>query len=254
MVSRSAKLGEVADLGENPRSVAVGSEAQRIRDIFAKRVDPGDGCFDLFRLYEHQDRQRALVYFFRDVGLSSLSGLRILDVGCGSGGNLRRLADFGAQPENCVGIDLYGAGLIHARRQNPNIAFLEGSAARLPFPSGAFDMVFQFTVFTSVLDPKIRQAMASEIHRVLRAGGYFIWYDFAYSNYKNRYVRGIARREIRTLLNGFQIRLQRVTLAPPIGRTVAKASVLCYRLLAAIPFLRTHYLCFAQKPQAPLAG
>jgi SAM-dependent methyltransferase len=224
------------------------SESERIREIFAHRKDPGDGPLDLFRMCSHHERQQALLLFFREIGLSSLSGLRILDVGCGSGGQLRRLTDFGAQPENCFGIDLFPPSLASARRQNPNIAFIEGSAAELPFASGEFDLVFQFTVFTSVLDAQIRQTMAAEIHRVLRSGGYFIWYDFIYSNYKNPNVRGIGRREISKLLVSFDLRFKKVTLAPPIGRKASKISPSLYRLLSAIPLLRTHCFCFAQKP------
>lgn len=223
-------------------------EAQRVREVFSKRKDPDEGPFDLFRLYEHQDRQRALVHFFRQMGLSSLKRLRILDVGCGSGGQLRRLTDFGAEPQKCFGIDLFAPSLVSARGHSPNMAFLEGSAAQLPFASDAFDLIFQFTVFSSVLDSRIRRAMAFEIQRVLRPGGYFIWYDFAYSNYKNPYVRGIGKREIRQLFDGFDLSFQRVTLAPPIGRPAAKISLTCYRALAAIPILRTHYLYFVQKP------
>ena len=225
------------------------SEAQRIREIFANRKDPGDGQFDLFRLCEHQERQRTLLLFFRRLGLSSLQDMRILDVGCGSGGQLRRLTDFGAEPGKCFGVDLYGPGLAAARQQNPNITFIEGSGAQLPFGPDEFDLVFQSTVFTSVLDTQIRRAMASEIRRVLRSGGYFVWYDFAYSNYKNPYVRGISRREIRDLLQGFcRLRFQKVTLAPPLGRPAARISLFCYQALGAIPLLRTHYFCFAQKP------
>jgi hypothetical protein len=107
--------------------------------------------------------------------------------------------------------------------------------------------VFQFTVFTSVLDVRLREAMASEIHRVLRPRGFFIWYDFAYSHRKNPHVRGIERKEVRELLAAFHLRFQKITLAPPIGRPVAKLSPFLYRALAAFPALRTHYYCFAQK-------
>ncbi len=232
----------------NTQPSVLASEPQRIREIYANRKDSGEGPLDLFRLCSHQERQQALVLFFRDIGLYSLNGLRILDIGCGSGGQLRRMTDFGAQPEHCFGIDLFRPGLAGARRQNPNIGFIEGSAAELPFASGEFDLVFQSTVFTSVLDLHFRQAMASEVHRVLRHGGYFIWYDFLYSNYKNPNVRGIGRREISELLHSFHLRFQKVTLAPPIGRKASKISLSLYRLLAAIPLLRTHYFCFAQKP------
>jgi SAM-dependent methyltransferase len=232
----------------NAQPSALTAESERIREIFAHRKDPGDGPLDLFRMCSHHERQQTLLLFFREIGLSSLSGLRILDIGCGSGGQLRRLTDFGAQPENCFGVDLFQPSLARARQQNPNIAFIEGSAAELPFASGEFDLVFQFTVFTSVLDGRVRQAMASEIHRVLRPGGYFIWYDFIYSNYKNPNVRGIGRREVSELLGAFRLRFRKVTLAPPIGRKASKISPALYRVLSAIPMLRTHCFCFAQKP------
>lgn len=229
----------------NPSTLA--SESKRLREVFVDRKDPGDGALDLFRMCSHHERQQALVLFFRRIGMSSLKGLRVLDIGCGSGGQLRRLTDFGADPECCVGIDVFQPGLACARRQNPNIKFIQASAAQLPLASASFDLVFQFTVFTSVLDSQIREAMASEVQRVLRPGGFFVWYDFAYSHRKNPNVRGIGRREVQRLLAGFRLQLQRITLAPPIGRPVAKISPALYRVLAAIPLLRTHYYCFAQK-------
>jgi len=237
----------VSNAGSNLQPSALASESRRVREIFANRKEPGDGALDLFRLCAHQESQQVLLVFFRKIGLSSLNGLRILDVGCGSGGHLRRLTDFGAEPENCFGIDLFRPSLAHARQQNPNIAFIEGSAAQLPFASGQFDLVFQYTVFTSVLDNQIRREIASEIHRVLRPGGYFIWYDFAFSNHNNPNVRGIGPSEIRELLSAFHLRLQRITLAPPIGRQAARISPFLYRVLAAFPLLRTHYFCFAKK-------
>lgn len=224
------------------------SETERIRKIFTDRKEPGDGPFDPYRVCTHQERQEALLHFFREIGLSYLKGLRVLDVGCGSGGHLRRLVDYGVEPADCFGIDLFHPSLAGARRVNPNLTFVEGSAAQLPFASDEFDLVFQFTVLTSVLDTQIRRAIVSEIRRVLRSGGYFIWYDFAYSNPKNPNVRGIGRSEIKELLAGFRLRFRKVTLAPPIGRRAAKLFPFLYRTLATVSLLRSHYFCFAQKP------
>jgi hypothetical protein len=108
--------------------------------------------------------------------------------------------------------------------------------------------VFQFTVFTSVLDAGVRTDIIGEIQRVLRRGGYFIWYDFAFSNPRNQNVRGISRRQVAELLQGFQLKFQRVTLAPPVGRAAVKIFPGLYWMLHAIPFLRSHYFCFARKP------
>ena len=235
--------------GFNVQRPAVSAETDRVREVFAGRRETTDGPLDLYAFCTHQERQEVLLRFFREIGLTSLRGLRILDVGCGSGGNLRRIIDFGAEPANCFGIDLFRKSLAGAQQLNPNITFIEGSGAELPFPNGEFDLVFQFTVFTSVLEVSVRRAMASEILRTLRPGGYFVWHDFAYSNPRNDKVRGIGRREIRKLLADFSLKFRRVTLAPPIGRAAVKISPSFYRVLNAIPLLRSHYFCFAQKPE-----
>jgi len=223
------------------------AEAARIRRIFENRQEPGEGLFDAFRLQTHQERYEQLFRFFREIGIASLANLRILDLGCGSGGHLRRMAEFGVAPENCFGIDLFRRSLHDARRLNPNLNFAEANAAQLPFGGGTFDFVFQHAMLTSVLDLRWRQEIVSEIHRVLRPGGYFISYDFAYSNPKNPNVRGRGRAEIQKLLRSFRVRLGKVTLAPPIGRPAARIAPVLYRILAAIPLLRTHYFCFAEK-------
>lgn len=209
--------------------------------------DMGDGVFDLYRLYIHQERQDVLLRFFREIGLNSLKSLRILDIGCGSGGHLRRMVDYGAEPGNCFGIDPCSKSVVAGRELNPDITLLQGSAEHLPFSNNDFDLVFQFTVFTSILDPEVRKAIAAEIFRVLRPGGYFIWYDFAYSNPKNTSVRGISKREVKTLLKGFRRTFRKLTLAPPIGRAIVKVWPPLYWVLRAVPLLRTHYFCFAQK-------
>ena len=233
-------------------TLAMEGERERVRGIYERSKEAGTPL-DFFALYSWQERQLHLLKFFRSLGLTSLRDLRILDVGCGAGGTLRRLLDFGAEPENCFGIDLVPKHVEVARRVHPNFTFVEGSAAHLPFPDEEFDLVHQATVFTSVLDPKIEQAIASEILRTLRPGGHMIWYDFAYSNPRNPDVRGIGRNEIRELFPGCQVEFHRLTLAPPIARPAARVSPLLCRLLWAVPLLRTHYLCFIQKTKSSRA-
>lgn len=227
--------------------MAADAESARVREVFDKRTEINRGPFDLYALFTHQERQEALAKFFRKIGLGSLQGLQILDIGCGSGGNLRRMVDFGAEPQNCVGIDLFRKSLLGGRALNPGISLLEGTAAKLPFGDGQFDLAFQFTVLTSVLDSETRRSIIGEVRRTLRAGGHFVWYDFAFSNPKNPNVRGIGRREIAELLQGFRLEFQKITLAPPVGRRIVQISPALYRALTLLPFLRSHYFCFAQK-------
>jgi hypothetical protein len=49
-------------------------------------------------------------------------------------------------------------------------------------------------------------------------------------------------------LEGFHLKFRKVTLAPPIGRAAVKIFPSLYWMLSAVPFLRSHYFCFAQKP------
>lgn len=239
-------LACMMDRKANSQPMVIPSETGRIREIFAQRKEPG-GPFDLYGLYNLQERQEYLFRFFREIGLPSLRGLSILEIGCGSGGMLRRLADFGAEPSNCFGIDLFTPSLRLARHVNPNISFVEGNAAQLPFPDGQFDLVLQFTVFTSVLSEQIRRLIASEIVRAMRPGAHFVWYDFAYSNPRNPNVRGIGKGEIKELFPGCRLQFHKATLAPPIGRKVASVSPLLFRSLRMFSMLRTHYFCFIQK-------
>jgi ubiquinone/menaquinone biosynthesis C-methylase UbiE len=59
---------------------------------------------------------------------------------------------YGARPENLYGIDLLDERIEEAKRLSPNIDFRCGNAEELPYEDGLFDIVIQFTVFTSILD------------------------------------------------------------------------------------------------------
>ena len=70
--------------------------------------------------------------------IPSLAGVRILDVGCGSGGLARLLAEEGAE---VTGIDPNPQALTAARMLAPAARFEEASAEALPFEDAAFDVV-----------------------------------------------------------------------------------------------------------------
>ena len=235
-------------------SHALEEENRRIREVYAQRKEPGLGPLDPYDLYRYHELLEALAILFRKIGLASLANQKMLDVGCGSGGMLWRLQVFGARPKNCTGIDLLSERLEAANRAIPEANFLQANAARLPFRNDAFDLIFQFLVFTSILDSEIRNAMAREIFRTLRPGGYFISYDFRYSNPRNPNVRGVKRSEMKRLFPDCELKIQGLTLAPPIGRTVGRISPMLCRVLGAVPVLRTHDLCLARKPETTEAN
>jgi ubiquinone/menaquinone biosynthesis C-methylase UbiE len=111
-------------------------------------------------------------YFERRGG--RLEGGAALEIGCGRGEGTRILIDrFGA--ERVVGIDLDLSQIARAQRRLPakyqgRVEFRVGDAARLDFPDGSFDAVFDFGILHHL--PNWRRAIA-EAHRVLKPNGRF---------------------------------------------------------------------------------
>lgn len=159
---------------------------------------------------------------------------------------MRQLVQLGARPENLCGLDLLPREIERARAVTPHIPLALGSGHLLPYADASFDIITQFTVFSSILDRAVREQTAREILRVLKPDGVFIWYDFIW-NPVNRDTRGVGAREIRSLFPGAAVRLRRVSLAPPLYRRLAGRSWLACYLLDRIPLLRTHYLGVIRK-------
>ena len=195
-----------------------------------------------------RERTRALAHVLHGAGLLPLAQRRILDVGCGSGQVLASLTQWGAVPDRLYGLDLLSDRIRAARQQFPDIRFCRANAERLGFPDSAFDLVLLFTVFTSILDDRMARSVAREVERVLKPGGAVVWYDFRYDNPRNPNVRGMTKAAIRSLFADLELKLQMVTLLPPLARRLGRATPVLYPLLGRIPLLRTHYLGLLIKP------
>lgn len=199
-----------------------------------------------------QQRERRLLALLGRLGVADhLADLRALDIGCGTGGLLLDLVRYGARAEQLAGVDLVPRRVAMAHQRLPRADLREGDAAGLPYPDSAFDLVFQLTVVSTVLDPDCRAAIAREMCRVLRPGGAIIWYDLCVGSPGNHGVRPIGRAELRALFPGASVEATRVTLMPPLARLTARRSWLLAELMSALPFLRTHLLA-AIRP-GPLA-
>jgi arsenite methyltransferase len=100
-------------------------------------------------------------------------GERVLDVGSGAGTD-SLVAALQVGPDGAVtGIDMTPAMLEKARAGAAelgveNVTFVEGEAERLPFRDGSFDVVISNGVIDLIPD---KDAVFSELHRVLRPGG-----------------------------------------------------------------------------------
>lgn len=74
----------------------------------------------------------------------------LLDVGCGSGYFSRRFQQSGL---NVTGIDVAVAMLEYARRQSPEVNYLQGRAEELPFADNSVDYVSAVTSLCFVKSP-----------------------------------------------------------------------------------------------------
>lgn len=113
--------------------------------------------------------------------LPHAKGRDVLEVGCGTGLILRRVAEVA---RSHVGLDLSEGMLAHARARG--LSVVQGSATELPFADASFDLTYSFKVLSHV--PDLRRAL-SEMARVTRPGGRI----FA-ELYNARSLRYLARR------------------------------------------------------------
>jgi SAM-dependent methyltransferase len=177
----------------------------------------------------------------------TLAMQRVLDVGCGEGRWLCRFIHWGASPENLFGIDLLPERVAVARDAcPPAVRVLCGSADQLPAEDGSLDVVLCMNVLSSILAGELRAAVAGEMLRVLRPGGFVLWYDFFVNNPANPDVRGVGKSEIARLFPGCDIELARITVAAPLGRAIARLPYI-YAGLAKCRIFCTHYLGWIQK-------
>ncbi len=133
--------------------------------------------------------------------------LRILDAGCGVGGNVRFLRRYG----NVVGIDLAPEALELGAPQLPG-ALARASVLALPFADASFDLVTSFDVLYHRGVPNEAVALR-ETHRVLGPGGRLLLRLPAYEFLRSKHDRAVHTRrrytasDIRELLemSGFYI-------------------------------------------------
>ncbi len=226
-------------------------EAERIKEAYARRDALGKSrlytYLDPYSLFIYQERERAILEALAANGFDSLSKIRILDLGCGTGAALRDFVKFGASPQNLSGIDLLPDRIEKARALSPGMEFTCGNAETLPYTDGSFDIVICFMVFTSVLDSGMKREIAREMTRVLSESGIIIWYDYHVNNPRNPDVRGVGKSEIMSLFPGCAVSLRRIVLAPPLLRIIAPHSLLLCHMLQGLRILNTHYLGVIRK-------
>ena len=104
-----------------------------------------------------------------------------LEIGCGNGAAAKHVAK--KYHINVTGIDIDPEQIQHANENIdniPNIRFSTVDGTKLPFEDNNFDIVSTFGVMHHVSD---WLGALGEMNRVLKPGGYLIYFDFMYSKW-----------------------------------------------------------------------
>jgi ubiquinone/menaquinone biosynthesis C-methylase UbiE len=194
-----------------------------------------------------QEKERALIKWIRTCGIDT-SSKKILEIGCGTGGNLLQFIHLGFLPENLIGNELIDERVKVAATKLPTgVNLYPGDACNISFPENYVDIVYQSTVFTSILSDDFQKKLAEKMWGLIKPGGGVLWYDFIYNNPANSDVRGIKISKIKELFPEGKYKIWKITLAPPINRTITKFHPSFYHLFNFFPILRTHVLCWINK-------
>jgi arsenite methyltransferase len=99
-------------------------------------------------------------------------GMRVLDIGCGTGFPTLELAQRLGPAASVTGIDPWAAALARARRKAKiwgvdNVTFIDGDASAMPFPERSFDLIVSNLGLNNFADPA---AALAECRRVASPG------------------------------------------------------------------------------------
>lgn len=134
--------------------------------------------------HKHYMKQKTdlLLRCIKENGLNTKT---ILDVGCGTGELETNLAN----QLKVVGVDLVAYMLRVAKDRRKDCEFLKASCNKLPFRDRAFTMVLVVNVLHH-LKPSDRQALFTEISKMLAPGGHVVVFEH---NPKNPFTRIVVR-------------------------------------------------------------
>jgi ubiquinone/menaquinone biosynthesis C-methylase UbiE len=150
----------------------------------------------------------------------------VLDVGCGTGGSLLVFMRLGFEPKNLYGVDIQEERIRVAKTRFAAAHFECADACQLPYPSGAFDIVFESMMFLQITDDQLAGQIAEEMVRVSKPGGHIVICDWRYSKPGDSRFKAVSLRRISRL---FRVGTHTVicaifpgSLVPPVGRFLSK--------------------------------
>jgi ubiquinone/menaquinone biosynthesis C-methylase UbiE len=147
----------------------------------------------------------------------------------------------GFRPDQLTGIDISQERIDDARQRLPGVEFKCESADALNFADGSFDLVFESTMFVLLPSEEMARAIAKEMVRVTRPGGYLMLVDWRYSKPGSDVYRAMNTSRISELFGVGKgtsvVTRERGALVPPLGRFLSRRLPSLYFLTQALlPF------------------
>jgi len=140
-----------------------------------------------------------------DIKLSKFNS--ILDLGCGIGYFLRMIAEIRGNSEGLVGVDLSEERIKQAQGINKNINWIKADMCSLPFNNNSFGLITALVSFMFLTDEKDLGKAVLEVARVLRDGGFFLFYDVLGNKKISKSTSGFQIKEIEELFDGVGLKL-----------------------------------------------
>jgi SAM-dependent methyltransferase len=225
----------VENIGAASLQARVGA-AVRIRSesYHSPWLDPG-------YMSQFQEIERTVADELRRFTGGVLAGRKVLDIGCGAGGWLCELAKWGAKPSDLVGIDSLSERLAEAREKcPPGVQLVCDSAEDLRFASESFDIIMLFQSLTLMIDPGVRERVASEALRVLKGNGMILIYDYRYQRPEMKgLLLPVTRKDLHRIFPNCRIQFRSIHPFPPVSRRLARVWRPAWHILNIIPSLRT---------------
>lgn len=107
--------------------------------------------------------------------IEPLEGMKVLDVGCGTGTNLLDYQQAGC---DVYGIDMSPSMMEIAREKlGDKVNLHQGDASQMPYEDNFFDLVTS-TLMLHELRPSVRDAIVKEMIRTVKAEGHILLIDF----------------------------------------------------------------------------
>lgn len=149
----------------------------------------------------------------------------VLDLGCGTGRLLQRLAKSFPQLYG-VGLDASREMLRQARQKSrpyaPRLIYIEGDAADLPTANSQFDAVFNTISFLHYPEPR---PVLSEVYRTLKPGRKYYLVDFVWEG---------EEEEVELAMGNGKVRFYRFSQREKLGQEIGFTQIEHYWLLGSV--------------------